>query len=231
MASSQSNDGVNPMSANKSFTMLNRPQRLSFTLINWSPEVGFSSILADEDIISGLKSPLPSSAKAVEGCYRISKAPGKGLGMFATKDIKPGDRILVENPLLVTPKQIMPDLPIPPSLMYNVLIAPYQDTPAFDAFFSLPNCYPLTKESLPFGDFAATAKKTISLDPGVARGLPFTSKASVSPEDVTVTDVKDAKAIAESNALDIQIHDPKWNADVAVTHKAVFLNATRINHR
>jgi hypothetical protein len=58
--------------------------------------------------------------------------------MFAAKDINPGDRILVENPLLVVPKQIMSQFPHPPFLIYNLLVAVYQGTPALDAFFFSP---------------------------------------------------------------------------------------------
>jgi hypothetical protein len=223
MPTSQSDDDVEP-------NILSGPQLLCFSTVAWCNESGFSSMLVDKDIETGLMKPLPSPAMALQDCYRILKSPGKGLGMFATKDINPGDHILVENPLLVVPKQIMPNFPLPPSIIYNILIAAYQDTPAFDAFFSLHNCYPLTEGSLPFHEFVEAMQNVTSKDLVIARG-PFTCNASVSPEDVTIPDVKDAKAIAETNALDIQIQDPKWNSALSFTHRAVFLNASRINHR
>lgn len=38
---------------------------------------------------------------ALENAYRISEAPGKGYGMFASRDIPVGGVILVENPVIV----------------------------------------------------------------------------------------------------------------------------------
>jgi hypothetical protein len=232
MSSSQPDNGVKPNTSAKTYSsILHRAQQLRFGGVHWTPDKdsGFSSVLADVEIFSGLPDPLRPPAVALQSCYRVSKAPGKGLGMFATKDINPGDCILVEHPLLVVPKQIMSDFPLPLSMIYNVLVAPYQDMPPFDAFFSLANSHPTTEDSLPFDDFISKVKNTgvdITRPPEV-----FACNVSVAQEDAPIADVKDAKAIAETNALDIHISDPKWNAHVALMHRAVFLNASRINHR
>jgi hypothetical protein len=61
--------------------------------------------------------------------------------------------------------------------------------------------------------------------------VPFTYTLPAPPEDAIVGDVKDANGIIQTNALDINIQDPKWNATVELIYRAVFLNSSRINHR
>lgn len=41
-----------------------------------------------------------------EKVYRISEASGKGLGMYATQDIRAGDLIVAERPLLIAPRSV-----------------------------------------------------------------------------------------------------------------------------
>jgi hypothetical protein len=233
MSSSQPDNGVEPNTSAKIYSrILHRAQQLRFGGVHWTPDKdsGFSSVLADVEIFSGLPVPLRPPAVALQSCYRVSKAPGKGLGMFATKDINPGDCILVEHPLLVVPKQIMSSFPLPLTIIYNVLVTVYQNAPALDAFFSLANSRPSTEDSLTFDDFITQAKGAAGTD--ITRAPEgFAYDISVAQEDAPIAEVKDAKAIAETNALDIHISDPKWNSDVALLHKAVFLNASRINHR
>ena len=47
------------------------------------------------------KPPLPRPS------YVVKSSPGKGVGVFATRDIKAGELVLSERPLLVTPKSTM----------------------------------------------------------------------------------------------------------------------------
>ncbi|PBK71608.1 SET domain-containing protein [Armillaria solidipes] len=48
--------------------------------------------------------PQPIKDSDLGGNYRISPTPGKGLGMFATRDFNTGDLIVNERPLMVVPR-------------------------------------------------------------------------------------------------------------------------------
>lgn len=61
--------------------------------------VVFTDAMIYDLIPSRFETPRP----ALENAYKISEAVGKGLGMFATRDIPAGAVILVENPVFVFP--------------------------------------------------------------------------------------------------------------------------------
>ncbi|KAL0573394.1 hypothetical protein V5O48_008568 [Marasmius crinis-equi] len=48
----------------------------------------------------------PASLPPTDHCYAIKPSPGKGLGMFASRDIKQGEVILAERPIVVVPSPI-----------------------------------------------------------------------------------------------------------------------------
>ncbi|THU86386.1 SET domain-containing protein [Dendrothele bispora CBS 962.96] len=70
---------------------------------NWS--VCYISGRAKRAILSvpGFPEPLPRSDCSRPQQYKIIETPGKGMGMFATRDIEYGELILTERPLLVFP--------------------------------------------------------------------------------------------------------------------------------
>ncbi|THU86385.1 SET domain-containing protein, partial [Dendrothele bispora CBS 962.96] len=70
---------------------------------NWS--VCYISGRAKRAILSvpGFPEPLPRSDCSRPKQYKIIETPGKGMGMFATRDIEYGELILTERPLLVFP--------------------------------------------------------------------------------------------------------------------------------
>ncbi|KAF7296016.1 Aldehyde dehydrogenase [Mycena kentingensis (nom. inval.)] len=57
--------------------------------------------------------PLPRQPYS-KPAFRLAEAPGKGLGLFSTRAFKQGDVILVERPLLVTPRIINGVAYLPP---------------------------------------------------------------------------------------------------------------------
>src|SRR6202011_3862720 len=61
--------------------------------------------LADTRIINLIPRKFTHRPKpTLENAYKISSVPGKGLGMFAARDIPAGAVILVENPVIVIPR-------------------------------------------------------------------------------------------------------------------------------
>jgi len=58
----------------------------------------------------GFPEPLP---RPNPSCFRISDSPGKGLGMFAARDIKMGDLIIAERALLILPRAFTPPDRVP----------------------------------------------------------------------------------------------------------------------
>jgi hypothetical protein len=59
--------------------------------------------LADSKILELLPKYFGHRPSALESAYKISAAAGKGVAMFATRDIPAGGVILVENPVIVVP--------------------------------------------------------------------------------------------------------------------------------
>lgn len=51
----------------------------------------------------GLGSPVPVP---LDKMYRISEAPGKGVGMLADRDINAGELVVAERPLVIVPAKI-----------------------------------------------------------------------------------------------------------------------------
>ncbi|KAL0952324.1 hypothetical protein HGRIS_006606 [Hohenbuehelia grisea] len=49
----------------------------------------------------GFPQPVPSPTHP--NCYRIANSPGKGLGVFANRDIRTGDLIIAERPITIAP--------------------------------------------------------------------------------------------------------------------------------
>ncbi|KAF5365332.1 hypothetical protein D9758_005411 [Tetrapyrgos nigripes] len=59
----------------------------------------------------GFPEPLPRPTSP--DCFRLEESPGRGICMFATRDIRWGDLVLAERPLIVTPRAWRPTGPIP----------------------------------------------------------------------------------------------------------------------
>ncbi|KAF5365329.1 hypothetical protein D9758_005412 [Tetrapyrgos nigripes] len=59
----------------------------------------------------GFPSSLPRPTNGAN-CWRVENSPGKGMGVFANCDMKQGDLIMAERPLLVIPAMMEPMIPM-----------------------------------------------------------------------------------------------------------------------
>lgn len=96
--------------------------------------------LADPRVFERLPKHFQKRPPALEGVYKISEAPGKGVAMFSTRDIPAGGVILVENPVLVAPFTIQVDLRLKERvfrMLFEML-----DTDVRERALALWNCKP-----------------------------------------------------------------------------------------
>jgi len=102
---------------------------------------GFEGVtVADVKILNLLPKQFAPRPSALEEAYRISAAPGKGLGMFAARDIPAGALILSEYPLFVIPN-IIPGLSLSKDGIFKMLFDRLHPDLRYRAL-SLPNSKP-----------------------------------------------------------------------------------------
>src|SRR5271154_3491666 len=189
--------------------ILSRVQRLTMHYLfcpTSSSPLFVSSILVDKAILSQVPRPIRTPAPALNGCYKISETPTMGMGMFATVDIPRYSRILVEHPLIVVPSQILRPI-VPDELKYPILLSCCLlcDPQLVNKFFSLANSFP-NDGSITWGKFLTTISQH---SPPDIRNMAPTQ-------------------IARTNNTEINVI---WKKSGSILHQAVFLNASRINHR
>jgi hypothetical protein len=94
----------------------------------------------DSTILDLLQVEYGATPPALRGAYRISAVRGKGLGMFAARDIPAGAVIACENPVIVLPV-ITPVSSVSKEEMCHMLFDRL-DPPERDLALSLSNCKP-----------------------------------------------------------------------------------------
>ena len=94
----------------------------------------------DSTILDLLPVEYGATPPALRGAYRISAVRGKGLGMFAARDIPAGAVIACENPVIVVPA-IIPVLSISKEEMCQMLFDQL-NPPKRDIALLLANCKP-----------------------------------------------------------------------------------------
>jgi hypothetical protein len=76
---------------------------------------------ADAKIIDLLPTNFNRPIPALENAYRIAPSIGKGVGMFATRNIPAGSVMLVENPVFVIPNVMMLGMSLSKDEMFKML--------------------------------------------------------------------------------------------------------------
>jgi len=176
----------NPALKSPHFDFAAHVSRRAYTIHNYVLDDFEGVALLDEEVEGLLPRPFARPARSAPlYTFEIAHAGKKGVGMFAKRDIAPGDLILTEHPLIVVPYVI--GLKKPLSEVYGAL---------FDR-----------------------------LEPEKCREL-MSLANSKSVEECSLLE-----GIVRTNAIGIQLEVPQVMHPELNTHRAIFLNTSRCNHR
>lgn len=123
-----------------------------------APETAISCLL-EPRLIPLLPKPTPTAvAPMADPCFRIQRTLQKGMGMFAVRDIAPGELVFAEHPALILPSRDFP------TEAYDVLGDALPE-PRRSVMLAMANCRPLTECPSPVEGIVHTNAMMLELDP------------------------------------------------------------------